>query len=122
MTDLEKRKKVWLCLSESYLDVAWSDKDYQLMAKQLRSSGFSLPELMAIDLLEVYPVLQFNLMNPAGVWTGFEEDWLLESCTAYYRTKRSRLDAFRMRWRLLLSAHRRDYWKKIGRLMHQNPA
>lgn len=122
MADLEKRKKVWLNLSESYLDVALSDKEYQLMAKQLRSSDLPLPELMAIDLLEVYPVLKFNLMNPAGAWTGFEEDWLFESCTAHYRPKPRKLDALRMRWRLLFSAHRRDYWKKISRMMHQNTA
>lgn len=90
------------------------------MAKQLGASDFSLQELMAIDLLEVYPVLKFNLINPAGVWTGFEEDWLFESCTFHYRPKPKSLDALRMRWRLLLSAHRRDYWKKISHLMHQS--
>lgn len=120
MADLEKRKQVWLNLSESYLDVALSDKEYQLMVTQLGASDFSLQELMAIDLLEVYPVLKFNLINPAGVWTGFEEDWLFESCAAHYRPKLGRFDILRMRWRLLLSAHRRDYWKKISRLMHQN--
>ncbi len=120
MADLGKRKRVWRYLSESYLDVALSDKEYQQMAKQLQSSGFSLQELMAIDLLEVYPVLKFNLINPAGVWTGFEEDWLFESCAARYRTKRGRLAPLRMRWRLLLSAHRREYWKKISHMIHQN--
>lgn len=120
MADLVKRKKVWLKLSESYLDVALSDKEYQLMAKQLEASDFSLQELMAIDLLEVYPVLKFNLINPAGVWTGFEEDWLFESCAAHYRPKPGRLDALRMHWRLLLSSHRRDYWKKMPQLIHQN--
>lgn len=122
MADWEKRKEVWLCLSDSYLDVALSDSDYQRMVKQFQSTHMSLHELMAIDLLEVYPVLKSNLTNPAGVWTGFQEEWLYKSCKPYYRAKKGRFDTFLIRWRLLLSPSRRDYWKKITFLMHQKSA
>lgn len=122
MADWEKRKEIWLCLSDSYLDVALSDTDYHRMVKLFESTHMSLNELMAIDLLEVYPVLKSNLISPAGVWTGFQEEWLYASCKPYYRAKKGGFDAILIRWRLLLSPSRRDYWKRIAVLMHQKLA
>jgi hypothetical protein len=44
--------------------------------RTLADSGFSLRELEAILVDEVYPVCRANLWIVAGEWAGFEPAWL----------------------------------------------
>lgn len=73
--DLERRRPVWLALSDLFLDT-----DVSLFrrgnTRRLAASPYSLAALDAILREEVYPACSFNLTQVAGEWAGFDEDWL----------------------------------------------
>lgn len=50
--------------------------DRNWRAAKLAESPYSLDELDAILADEVYPVCKNNLVCVAGVWTGFDPEWL----------------------------------------------
>lgn len=75
--DIKSRKPVWEALSTLFLDTDVS-LDRQYRSKILASSKFSLDELDKILKNEVYPVCAINFIDPAGVWEGFNPDWLEE--------------------------------------------
>lgn len=76
-TDLVERKKVWLALSDLFLDTDTSIF-YANIVKVLLASTYSIEELKKIMLFEVYPVCRWNLLCVAGEWEGFDEEWLVE--------------------------------------------
>jgi hypothetical protein len=45
-------------------------------AAQLAQSPYSIAELEYILVHEGYPICKYNLLSVAGVWTGFDTDWL----------------------------------------------
>lgn len=73
--ELEQRRPVWDSLSTLYLDT-----DVTLLrgyrARTLAASPFTLEELEAILIDEVYPVCWTNVLNIAGEWAGFDPAWL----------------------------------------------
>ena len=73
--DLERRRPVWLALSDLFLDT-----DVNLFregnARRLAATSYSLEELDMILREEVYPACSFNLLSVAGEWAGFDADWL----------------------------------------------
>lgn len=75
--DLSTRRPVWLALSDLYLDTDTS-RWYPQIAAVLADSGYPLEQLRQILLHEVHPAVRANLFAVAGVWTGFDEDWLVE--------------------------------------------
>ncbi|AWN22992.1 hypothetical protein DKM44_06905 [Deinococcus irradiatisoli] len=70
------RRRAWLALSELFLDSELESADVRRLAQQLRASGFTLTELEHLLSAEVAPVLGGNLLSVAGVWNGFDPDWL----------------------------------------------
>ena len=76
-SDLEERKKVWIALSDLFLDTDTSIF-HENIVKALLASPYSVVELKSIMLHEVYPVCRWNLLNVAGEWVGFDEEWLVE--------------------------------------------
>jgi hypothetical protein len=73
--DLAARTPVWSALSDFYLDT--SPRSFvRSAARTLAASPYSLGELHDILLREVHPVLARNLCATAGVWDGFDIDWL----------------------------------------------
>jgi len=89
MFDLERRKPIWIALSEFYLDTELSDSALRHIAFTFLDSPYTLDEVRVINKYEVFPLLQANLLSPAGIWAGFDEDWLVEKITARlkHRTK-----------------------------------
>ena len=77
---IETRKPVWIALSELFLDTDPS-LAYAYIARTLAASPYTLNELYAILCYEVAPLLKINLYAPAGVWEGFDEDWLVKKLT-----------------------------------------
>lgn len=98
--DLAQRRPVWLALSELFLD---TDVDASLpsLAHCLAGSAYSEAELERILREEVQPLLQWNLLSVAGVWDGFDPEWLEQSILA--RRHRLRLPFLfpREEWRRL---------------------
>ena len=74
-TDLDRRRPVWLALSDLFLD---TDTALFLAgnARRLAASPYSLDELDTILREEVYPSCSFNLREATGEWAGFDPDWL----------------------------------------------
>lgn len=119
MADLIKRKNIWLCLSALYLDTELSDNDYERIANTLKASHLSLQALKEIDLWEVFPSLQANLLSVAGEWAGFDEAWLIRECTKNYHKKNGRLFRWRVRWQHVFSYKQRKlHWDNIEERFH----
>ena len=88
--ELERRKQVWFALSDLFLDTEKS-LSYEYIARVCAESGYSLHELKQILDSEVAPVCSANLLSVAGVWTGFDEQWLVTRILENTGNKRSRL-------------------------------
>ena len=74
------REDVWLALSDLWLDVEPDAAGRQHIVRVLRASGLPLAELERIFYTEVAPVVWLNGWSVAGVWTGFDPQWLAEAC------------------------------------------
>ncbi|HMB57703.1 MAG TPA: hypothetical protein VKM35_10900 [Arenimonas sp.] len=69
------RERVWIALSDLYLD---TDIDALIApcARVLAAAPFSRDELAQLLFEDVHPVLAYNLAASAGVWEGFDHQWL----------------------------------------------
>jgi hypothetical protein len=79
--DLAARRPVWLALAELFLDTDVRF-GYVAVAAALAESTYSLEELRRILDDEVTPALQGNLLQMAGEWAGFDEEWMVEQVSA----------------------------------------
>jgi hypothetical protein len=114
MDDIEKRKPVWLTLSEFYLDTELNDVDYNQLTQALRLSGYSLKQLKQIDTYEVFPVLQSNLLSVAGVWDSFDNEWLIDRCTKMYlRDGNLMHEGIMHLLNLIFYPMRKDHWEQL---------
>jgi hypothetical protein len=78
--ELERRRPVWVALSELWLDSEFDDALRERLAEELARSPFDERELRAIHEHEVAPVLASNLASVAGEWGGFDPKWLEARC------------------------------------------
>ncbi len=118
LTEIEKRKTVWNALSELYLYTELQRSDFERIAAVFNKSDYSIEEIKLIDLYEVFPLLQTNLLNVAGEWAGFDEYWLYERCEENYRKRPSWFH--RMGCRISNRYYfwmRKRYWKAVEELM-----
>lgn len=72
------RQRVWCVLSTLFLDTDVTEMR-ETLARELAASPFEVEELESILIHEVFPVCWWNLISVAGVWTGFDEAWLIEA-------------------------------------------
>ncbi|QRY80458.1 hypothetical protein JVX91_04895 [Pseudomonas sp. PDNC002] len=108
------RESVWLALSELWLDTELDDSGLAAIARTLAISGFPVDELEAIYRLEVAPVVWSNAWATAGVWDGFDPDWLFEACRRNQKRRRSLWHRGRCRLlRKAMTAAVQDDWAKI---------
>jgi len=84
---IDARRPVWRALSELYLDTSYRNA-VRAAARELARSPYPLHELRAILFDEVHPVLARNLCVTAGVWDGFDQDWLAGSIARNLRRPR----------------------------------
>jgi hypothetical protein len=115
---IEQRKLIWIALSELYLDTELSTNDLDRLAAVFKRYGFELDEIRAIDLFEVFPVLQPNLLNVAGEWVGFEEEWFVTECQK--RLDRRSNAIYRLRCHFFNWMYywmRKDYWQELEKRM-----
>ena len=112
--EIDHRKPIWLALSEFYLDTELQSADYDAISKVLKASGLGVGQLKEIDRFEVFPVLKTNLVDVAGVWTGFDEAWLYEACTKSYLKKDKPLVRLKNKiYHLFLRKMTKDHWFEI---------
>ncbi len=89
-------------------------EDHDRISEVFKASGYSLNELKEIDLYEVFPLLQPNLLSVAGEWAGFNVEWLNEQCEKNYKKRNRAL--FRLFRRLANKMHywmRENHWQEI---------
>ncbi len=91
--EINNRKPLWSAFSQLWLDTELQDSDLNSIAEIMFNSGYSIEKLHDIYAKEVAPVVYTNLLGPAGVWSGFDDDWLYEKIIASLKS-RSRLDNF----------------------------
>ena len=77
MAELSQRERLWLALSDLFLDTE-SRGELPRLAGVALSSGLSWDVVERIYLEEVAPVAGPNLFELAGDWAGFPQDWLFE--------------------------------------------
>lgn len=109
------RIDIWKAISYFYLDTELDNTDYEYISNTLMKSNLDLDELKTIDLYEVFPTLQMNLLSPAGEWAGFDSTWLNDKCMSNYE-KRIRSKIFRMKTELRNKVHyrmRKRHWQEI---------
>jgi hypothetical protein len=76
--EIERRKPVWLAISEFYLDTQLDQNDLDRITNIFKTSKYSITELKYIDFYEVAPIVGRNLLSTAGVWSGFERGMAVE--------------------------------------------
>ncbi len=114
--DTQSRALVWKALSEFYLDTKLDEADYIRIAKVLSDSPYSFPEIVEIDLHEVFPVLQSNLLDMTGVWSGFDEKWLLYRCEKLFYERKNPMKRGIHRFKnLFLYWMRRRHFEEVRR-------
>lgn len=77
-SDIERKKPVWLALSDFFLDTELDDRTMRYIANVILESGYTMKETKEILMNDLFPALLFNLHDIAGEWAGFPEEWLLE--------------------------------------------
>lgn len=80
--DLERRRPVWDALSSFFLDMELDDEHRRHIAQTILDSGYLLSEIEAILWEELFPVARSNLCDVAGMWAGFDLDWIQEQILA----------------------------------------
>lgn len=114
--NIEERKPIWIALSNFYLDTELEEYVLKSIAKKIIESPYSLKKVKEINTYELFPVLHYNLISVAGVWTGFDEDWLTNSIIKSL-SKRNKLKTiiikayFQINKRMFAT-----YWEKLEKV------
>ncbi|WP_162428320.1 DUF7079 family protein [Pontibacter pudoricolor] len=114
--EIERRKPVWSALSEFYLDTELSKEEISRIAKVFSESKFSFEELKEINYSEVGPVVITNLYSTAGVWNGFDKEWLFEQIIKRLNKKKGKgllAKMFRPVYRKQIDKFCSDYWQAV---------
>lgn len=117
--NVDDRKPVWLALSKFYLDTELQVYDFENIAKVFSESPFSMAEIKRINKYEVFPLLGGNFLSPAGVWDGFDEEWLVMNLTkrpirqTFFRKLRTDL-SYPLFKRMFV-----DYWKEVEKAIQK---
>ena len=77
--DIEIKKSIWIALSDLFLDTELTEQDLDHIAKVIKDTGIPLESVEGILIDEVLPVCIPNMKIVTGNWTGFDEEWLIES-------------------------------------------
>jgi len=96
--EIARRRPVWMALSELWLDTELDEGDWERLAAVLASSPYDVHQLRAIHDAEVAPAVGDNLFSVAGVWDGFDEDWLVSRCVEVADRRQGWLRRWREAW------------------------
>ncbi|MEM1001012.1 MAG: hypothetical protein AAGH46_00010 [Bacteroidota bacterium] len=111
--EIERRKPVWLAISEFYLDTELETNDALRIRETFRNSGYSLSELKNIDFYEVKPIVGMNLWSNTGEWAGFDEHWLWNQIQTRSLKKKRKNNIFSNWKRRKFDSNRFSYWNKF---------
>ncbi|MFS4493690.1 hypothetical protein [Maribacter sp. 2308TA10-17] len=115
--NIEERRPIWIALSDLYIDNELQDYDFKYISQKIKASPYSLEQIKQIDKEEVFPVLHTNLLTVAGIWTGFQEEWLI---TEIMRKLEKRNFLSRLMNGIMyafLKSMQKDNWRKIETML-----
>ncbi len=110
--EIARRLPVWSVLSDTFLDTELDEHHYFRIAEMITDAGYSKEELETIYRCEVEPAFSFNLLNPAGEWAGWPEEFVLERVLASRKTPETQA-----RPRVIMHDHIKSEWVKISRAL-----
>jgi hypothetical protein len=111
--NITDRKPIWMALSTFYLDTELQETNFQGIAETIIKSPYSFEEVKAIDKYKIFPILQSNILQVAGEWAGFDEDWLIEKITTELQKKsKFRTISIEIYYYLFRWMHK-DYWRRL---------
>jgi hypothetical protein len=108
--EVERRLPLWRALANFYLDTE-TDMCTAAAVDAATKSNFSSAEVEAILRWEVRPALYTNLLSVAGVWSGWDEEWLRNQMTASIG-RREWLRIWPFRW-LCRNWFMPDEWQEV---------
>jgi len=110
LTELEiaRRREVWIAQSDLFLDTDVR-LSFAYVARVCAASEFDRDQLESIFRDEVAPIVESNLLDIAGDWAGFPEDWLVSSIVARLETDGA--GNYRLRTSVL------DEWRAVNHLV-----
>jgi len=117
--EIYRREPVWVALSQFYLDTELDDLQLLDIFKVIQESPYSIEEARKIDMLELYPVLKFNIFTTAGESEGFDEEWLIDKLTDRFKGNlifKSKLSGIKY-WLTKKLTNR--YWVKLDKIHHK---
>ncbi len=76
--EIDRRKPVWIGLSDLWLDNEIDDEWASRIAEVIVRSGYSESEVDDIFNCELAPFLGQNHWSVAGEWSGFDPEWVCE--------------------------------------------
>ena len=117
--EINRRKPVWVAISEFYLDSELEEKDILRLAEILKESEYSIIELKRINYEEVAPVVSPNLMSSAGVWSGIDEVWLVTEILKKINRKKNK-SIFNIIYKKYIDWMTNNYWNKIEKIMNKS--
>ena len=96
------------------MDTELTSDDFDRISNTFLQSGLELEEIKIIDLFEVFPLLQTNLLSVAGAWAGLDEEWLLSESTKRYKRRKNIFHRLNCKfWNMFFYWMRKDYWNQI---------
>ena len=118
--EIELREPIWLALSELWLDTELTERDLDSIASVMAESKYSLRELRGIYLYEVAPVVYSNLLNVAGEWAGFNEEWLYGKIKEEMRRSSPARRFFHRLKKPLMTYATERHWRALaGKVCHR---
>lgn len=114
------REPIWVALSDLYLDTELDDFTLDHIATIIQESPYTLEEVRKIDRYEIFPLLQPNLNNIAGVWGAFESEWVVKECAQRrVKTKNLWYRSYCNFYYFMFGGMHKQLWKDIKKRMHQ---
>ena len=112
---IQARLPLWEALSDLWLDTQHSDAYMEGIARVMDESGLTIEELWRVYSYEVAPVVYMNVYSVAGVWTGFNSDWLRTEIVRNLRDRprRTRFWTLFPITRCLMLGQTDEEWKKL---------
>lgn len=111
--NIKERQPIWIAISDFYIDSELQESDFEYISIKIKESPYSIEQIKQIDKEEIFPVLHSNLLYVAGVWTGFQEEWLISEITKkleksnYFSRLINKMKYACLKWMY------KDYWRKI---------
>jgi hypothetical protein len=88
----QARLPIWQALSELFLDTELQPYQYAYIARTIREQSLSVQEAEAILWQEIFPVMATNLIQVAGEWAGWTDQWFLKNMPAHLEKSRQPLN------------------------------